>query len=235
MQATHDTIRQSAQATLTDIAASLDRLAQANPSSDHPVSPDAKVRLGREAMARQRRSFEDWLAIGEAIEVGQTESMHRAGINRPTGKRFNKIMGEWLVENGFAEIGKSTRSRLLECLRHRDAIMMWRSHLTDGERFNLNHPEKVLRKWNAKTHVPDPNAEPKQSPIAKARESIAKLEEENHRLRRKIERGEAGDRWKPTDRATDIARVIVDTFATGKALDIAKYIKEHVKQKEVSK
>jgi hypothetical protein len=113
--------------------------------------------------------------------------------------------------------------------------MAWHKLLTPNKQLEYNRPEKVFRKWKASTQVPDPNAEPKQSPIAKARESIVNLEEENHRLRREIERGGAGDRWKPTDHARDIARVVVDTFTIGKALDIARYIQEQVKHKQAKK
>ena len=74
------------------------------------------VRLGQEAMARLRRGWNDWLAIGEALQVGQTASMQAAHTNKPTGRRYEKIMTEWLVANGFKEIDKGTRSRLLECL-----------------------------------------------------------------------------------------------------------------------
>jgi hypothetical protein len=236
MRPTNGTPREVAQATLTEIAASLDRLGCPNPS-DRPSDIDIRVRRGQEAMSRHRRRFEDWLDIADAIDAGRSAILYRLGMNQPTGQRYQKAMGEWLIENGFREIAdKGTRSRLLECLQHREAIMTWRAGLTDSERFRWNHPDSVLRWWKKKTQVPDPNAEPKKpSPVARLKESIEKLETENYRLRRDLERACDGDRWKPTDHARDIAQVVVSTFTPGKALDIARYIREQVKQKESSR
>ena len=161
-------------------------LTQDNPS--RPVEHEEKVRLGQEAVARKRRGWDDWVVIGEALEVGRAEVMRIVGTNEPRGPRFEKAMAEWLVTNGFKEIDKGTRSRLLDCLKHLAEIEAWRKTLTTGEQFRLNHPNAVLRKWKTKTVVPDPNAERKPSLVAKYKEEIARLEEENHRLLREEER-----------------------------------------------
>ena len=164
-----------------------DGLSEDNPS--RPAETQEKVRLGQQAMARHRRGWDDWLAIGEALEVGQAEVMREVNTNRPTGRRYEKAIAEWLVANSFKEIDKATRSRLLDCVKHRSEIAAWRSGLTDAERFRFNHPNTVFRKWKAATSVQDPNAKPRTSPVAQLKESIALLSEENERLRRDIERG----------------------------------------------
>ena len=107
-------------------------------------------------------------------------------------------MAEWLVANGFKEIDKGVRSRLLECLRHRDEVERWRQGLTDGERFRFNHPNTVLRRWKKTITATAPNPEPKPSPVAKLKETIVALEEANHRMRCEIERG-GGDLWSLDD------------------------------------
>jgi len=107
-----------------------DGLSQLNPL----VVPEI-VRLGREAMARKRRAYDDWLAIAEALEVGRTDVMRALHTNQAHGRRYEKAMGEWRIAHGFKEINKSTRSRLLECLKHKVGIQAWRSRLTDAERF----------------------------------------------------------------------------------------------------
>jgi hypothetical protein len=147
-----------------------------------------KLRLGQEAMTRIGRGWGDWMIIAEAIEVGRTEAMQAANANEPRGKRYEREMGDWLTKNGFRGIDKGARSRLLDCLEQRAAIEKWRSTLTEAERIRLNHPSTVLRKWKTKTVVPDPNAKRKPSPVAKYKEEIARLEEENHRLLREEER-----------------------------------------------
>jgi hypothetical protein len=121
-------------------------LCQHNSSSVSEV-----VRLGQEAMQRKRRSWDDWLLIAEALQAGRTELMRALHTNEANGRRYEKAMGDWLVANGFKEIDKSARGRLLDCLKHKAEIQAWRARLTDSERWKLNHPDTVLRKWKAST------------------------------------------------------------------------------------
>ena len=53
---------------------------------------------------------------------------------------MKKAMAEWLVANGFKEIDKGVRCRLLECLQYSDEIKKWRELLTESERFRLHAP-----------------------------------------------------------------------------------------------
>jgi hypothetical protein len=179
-----------------------DGLTQDNPSRG--AQNQQKVRLGQEAMARQRRGWDDWMAIGEALAVGRAEVMRKVGTNEPIGRRYEKAMAEWLVANSFKEIDKGTRSRLLDCLEHRTEIEAWRSVLTGSERFRLNSPSAVFRKWRAATAIPDPDAKPKTSPFAKLKESIALLSEENERMRREIAR-DGGDLNSMAESPNDVA------------------------------
>ena len=191
------------------------------------------VRIGQEAMARKRRGWADWIAIGEALQVGRAEVMRDAHTNQPTGRRYEKAMAEWLVANGFKEIDKGVRSRLLECLQHRTEIDQWLSRLTDGERFRFNHPNTVLKRWKGSTVVPDPNATPKPSPYAQLKDAHAELIEEHHRLQQKIEAAD-GDLWKPTDTAADIAEVMVATLSPAKAERTAREILKKIKERKGS-
>lgn len=165
------------------------RLSQVNPSS--PPETEEKVRLGKEAMARKRRGWEDWIAIGEATEVGRADAMREANTNEAAGKRYETAMAKWLVVHSFKEIDKGTRSRLLECLKNKSAIEAWRSRLTDAERFRFNHPNTVFRKWKAATEDSGLKQRTKSSQTAKLEETIARLSEENRRLRREIDHGRA--------------------------------------------
>jgi len=190
---------------------------------DSTTHQEEVIRLGREAMQRQRRRFADWMLIAAAIDAGQTEIMRQLHLNKPHGGRYEKAMAAWLVANGFKEINKGTRWRTLECLRNRVEIETWLAGLTDGDRFKLNHPDTVLRKWKKKTNVPDPNKTQKISPKAKLKESIARLDEENHRLKQEIARG-GGDLWTPDDKPEDIARVMVEKLSPTKAEKVARAI-----------
>ena len=195
-----------------------DGLSQHNPSAVSEI-----VRLGQEVMAGKRRAWDDWLAIAEALQVGRTDVMRELHTNDPHGRRFEKAMGEWLLAYGFKEIDKGTRSRLLECLKHKVEIEAWRSRLTAAEQFTFGHPDTVLRKWKASTVVPDPSAPPRVSPVQKLKDSVVALHEENGRMRREIERG-GGDLWSAEDRAQDIAKVIFGKLNRSKAERVARAI-----------
>jgi hypothetical protein len=196
-----------------------DGLSQHNPSPDSEI-----VRLGQEAMARKRRAWADWLAIAAALDVGRTDLMRALHTNEARGRRFEKAMGDWLVAHGFKEIDKGTRSRLLDCLKHKVEIQTWRSRLTDSERFAFNHPDTVLRKWKAATVVPDLDAPPRISPVQKLKDSVVALQEENDRMRREIDRG-GGDLWNSADRPRDIARIVIQQCKSKtKAENVAREI-----------
>jgi hypothetical protein len=193
------------------------------------------VRMGQEAMARKRRGWVDWIAIGEALQVGRAEVMRDTHTNQPAGRRFEKAMAEWLIANGFKEIDKGVRSRLLECLQHRTEIDQWLSRLTDGERFRFNHPNTVLKRWKGSTVVPNPNATPKPSPQAKLRAANIELQEELHRLKRHGD----GNAFTKNDNARAIAVAIIGTFdglsnKTAKVEAIARELTAWVKQKKMA-
>jgi hypothetical protein len=57
---------------------SIDGLGQPN-----PLTTDEVIRRGQEAMGRKRRSYEDWLLIAEALQVGRTEVMRTIHTNKP--------------------------------------------------------------------------------------------------------------------------------------------------------
>jgi hypothetical protein len=195
-----------------------DGLSQLNPSL-----ADEIVRRGKQAMERLRRGFDDWMDIAGALQVGRAEVMRAVNTNQPTGRRYEKAMGEWLVAHSFHVIDKGTRNRLLECLQHRAAIEKWRATLTEGERFRLNHPDTVLRKWKAATLVPDPNASPKTSIIAKLKEVNIELQEKLHRAEHELSLG-GGDLWTADDAPEDIATVMLVKLSPAKAERVARTI-----------
>jgi hypothetical protein len=208
-----------------------------HPDGLNCVNPsiNEKVRIGQEAMARKRRGWADWIAIGEALQVGRAEVMRDAHTNQPTGRRYEKAMAEWLVANGFKEIDKGVRSRLLECLQHRTEIDQWLSRLTDGERFRFNHPNTVLKRWKGSTVVPDPNATPKSSPQAKLKAANIELQEELHRLKRHGD----GNVFTKDDNTKAIATAIIGTFdglsnKTTKVEAIARELAAWVKQQKMA-
>jgi hypothetical protein len=195
-----------------DAGQSVDELCQHN-----PPATDRIVRRGQEAMERKRRSFEDWLFIAEAIQVGRTEVMQRVGTNKPIGKRYDNIMGAWLRSHSFHLIDKSARNRLCECLQHQVEIEKWRATLTEAERFRYNHPDTVLRRWKRATIVLDPNASPRPS------SAFAKLKEANVSLQER-----------PEDTPDTIANVMLAHLSPSKAERVARSILRKLDEKTTS-
>jgi hypothetical protein len=172
-----------------------------------PHNPDPVVVRGQEAWHRleQGHSWDDWLAVGEAIQYGRHLAMLEAHTNEPSGPRYQAVFGEWLQTTGFHQIDKAARSRLFDCLEHRAEIEAWRQKLPLNKRLQLNHPDSIWRNWQNSTVAGNATVTARPSPIAKYKDEIARLENENHILRR------AGDDlFTATDTAIDIAQLLAD-------------------------
>src|SRR5262249_16934386 len=144
---------------------------------------------GQEAWSRLQtgQSWEDWLAIGEAIQVGRHHAMVDANTNQPRGSRYDSIFGEWLRKTGFDTLDKGDRKRLLDCLEHCAEIEAWRQTLPATRRLQLNHPSSVWRNWQATTiagRTTTSEKPAKLSPIGRLKQEVVRLEEENLQLRR---------------------------------------------------
>ena len=212
-----------------------------NPSSDDEKavdgldcpnpSPGEIVRLGQAAMARLARSWDDWMLVAAALDVGRTEVMRNVHTNEPTGRRYERAMADWLAANNFQQIDKGDRSRLLHCLKHREQIERWRAALTNNQRTKLNHPTAVLRKWQKSISPPVPNPKPKLTPIAKRDAVIVTLEEENARMRREIERG-GGDCWDVKDTAHAIADTMLRKLGPAKLKGVLREAAKLIKAAE---
>ena len=74
-----------------------------------PHNPDPVVVRGQEAWHRLREghSWDDWLAVGEALQYGRHVAMLEAHTNKPSGSRYQVMYGEWLQTTGFHEIDKA--------------------------------------------------------------------------------------------------------------------------------
>jgi hypothetical protein len=115
------------------------------------VSGDSgTIEAGRAAWARlrgDRKSWTDWLAVARAIEIGKAEVMKAAKTNRAVGTTYNRLMGEWLCNQGLEGVTASERFRLLKILEHLTEIGSWRNSLDEGKRRALNHPSSIWSHW----------------------------------------------------------------------------------------
>jgi hypothetical protein len=114
------------------------------------------VDRGRQAWKslKSDETWEKWVAIGRAIEIGRNETMRALHTNQPKGGQWGRVFGSWLSENGFDEIDKGVRSRLQNCLDHQTEIDTWRQNIGLAQRLQLNHPNAVWRRWQAAQAAP---------------------------------------------------------------------------------
>ena len=90
-------------------------IATPSTSVKHPdglncVNPSTSetVRMGQEAMARKRRGWADWIAIGEALQVGRAEMMRDAHTNQPSRPAIRK--SRWLNGSSRTASKRSTKA-----------------------------------------------------------------------------------------------------------------------------
>jgi hypothetical protein len=188
------------------------------------------VRRGQHAWARFRgdHTWGDWLLVGAALGILRTEAMRKARVNEPVGRIYNEAFGALLDKFGFENIDKGDRARLFEVMDKLVEIERWRATLTENQRLVLNHPTSVLRKWKTATVV-SPQDPRKASPVAKLKQSIVALSEENHRLKREVDAG-GGDLWTCNDEAEEIAAVMLAKLSPTKAKRVAETILRQVEK-----
>ena len=63
-------------------------------------------------------SFEAWVKIGKALQIGRDYSLKATGANRPMGQIYCKAFSAWLAKHGFSGIEKSVRSAALDLVEH---------------------------------------------------------------------------------------------------------------------
>jgi hypothetical protein len=198
--------------------------------ASQPTSNAQCIRAGQEAWHRlvSNQSWDDWCLVGEALLIGRTEAMRVAHTNGPEGHRYCEEYSLWLKNNNFDGVDKGVRSRLFECLAYRQEIERWRATLPRSEQLKLNHPQAVLRRWEASWK---PRGAVKKSYVAKLNDALIQSQEENARLKLDVERNGVGDRWTPESSADQVAEVIVGTFKTWKAREIVQAINRRLKEK----
>jgi hypothetical protein len=150
---------------------------------------DRICKLGTQAWKRlkQDKNWNDYMALGEAIQAHREEAMNEAGTNAPEGSAYNKAFGARLKAYGLDDFDESDRKRLFDVMDNRAAIEEWGSALTRSQKLAWNHPTTVWRHWKASTTAPKPREPTRASKqqeanvaleteIAGLKEHIAELE-----------------------------------------------------------
>jgi hypothetical protein len=171
------------------------------------------VSRGREAWRtlRNDETWEKWIAIGRAIDAGRTAIMRLLNTNQPKGRAWSETFGAWLRENDFNTIDKGVRSRLQTCLDNLAAIEAWRQTLGLTLRLQLNHPNAVLRRWQAAREPPKKGPSPTGRPGM--REEVIRLTSELDAAEREIRRlqqgYDEGNDWDWQDTPEEIAKAML--------------------------
>ena len=185
------------------------------------------VEVGRQAWKRIKEdsTYNDWMAVGEALDIGRTECVRLVHANRPQGRAYNEAFSQWLADNGFDDIDKGTRSRLDEIMKNRPAIEAWRATLASNERQKTNHPNSIYRKWQASRSVPKGEDKPRASAVDRLKNENVQLQEEVARMR-----ANGGEAVSPKDSARNIARYWFEVLSESKFSEMLKIGKDLLDQ-----
>jgi hypothetical protein len=150
----------------------------------------AGVDRGRQAWKtiKSDETWEKWVAIGRAVEIGRAETMRLLHTNQPKGGQWGRVFGAWLEEQGFAEIDKGVRSRLQNCLDNLPAIEAMRQNMGLTQRLQLNHPNAVWRRFQAAQVAAEKTKGPANSSRPGLREEVVRLQSELDAAQREISR-----------------------------------------------
>jgi hypothetical protein len=150
----------------------------------HEDDRERACRQGAQAWKRLKgdSSWNDWLKVGLALQIGREWAMHQAGVSAPQGKGYNLAFGEWLVTHKFNDMDKSERARLFEVMDNLGPIEAWRATLPLNQRLKFNHPNTVLRRWKAAI---EPESDTEMDPSKKKptlRDHVVRLAVKNRRI-----------------------------------------------------
>jgi hypothetical protein len=172
----------------------------------------------RQAITLMKRTFETWVVIGRAVDTARKRAVRLGG--RQTFRRI-------IEQQGLGDIvDKATASRLLRIMDNLPDVEKWRQGLTARQQINWAAPTAVFAHCSLFKKPSVPDDQKPLSPLAQHKQSIAVLEEKNHKLEQQLRQREDGDLWKPSDSARDIARVMVGALSQNKATEVARQILE---------
>jgi hypothetical protein len=189
-----------------------------------------------EAAVRQLKKHESidrWHDAGKALVTLQTAAMRLAHTNQPQGPRYRAKWQE-LSDHvpHLRDLDKGSRSDACWLANEWEAVNAWLQTLVYPERWRLNHPTSIHRRWKA-THAAPGGEEAGTSPAAGYKQRAAELEAENAELRQQLKRAQDDGSLFNLERDTgeQIGRVIGNSVGETKAAAIAKAIQAAVKAK----
>jgi hypothetical protein len=134
---------------------------------DSGESEEARQAWGR-ICRRGSAQFDDWITIGKVFVAARERCLKLAGTNRPYGRKYTALIGQWLRETNLDQICKAERGWLYLVMDSLDGIMRWRATLDEKRASQLNHPQAVLFHYRQSLGIA-PRHRPKSEPRTIAR------------------------------------------------------------------
>jgi hypothetical protein len=197
---------------------------------------EALIKKASPAIANLKRTFDHWMVIAEAFEVGRDICLRHADIHPDTprgeeGGGFSKVYSQWLGEHkellnlvNTPKSQKLIRHYLHKCWENREAIAAWRENMSVVELSRFSFPESVFKNWAKETDFVDPDAKPKRKGKKKATEEQKETQLDYARQRIKEQIDEIGD-W-DHDNPEQIAEKLQQSHPA-KAADVAAILNDN--------
>lgn len=135
------------------IVAAKDEVPEEEPAdeemSDKEVALSAAQQAWERIRTRTHQLWDDWVLIGDALEIGRTEAIYTSQAKGPSGQRYSRAFSAWLKSNGFEDLHETTRAHLLKIMDEFDAVDAWRDTLDEDKWQKWNHPSTVWQHFNA--------------------------------------------------------------------------------------
>jgi len=234
------------------------------PDVENSVGAAHDERVDKAAARAARRvkkgqTWLDWLAIGESISGGRNKAMRRSGANEPKGSAYNRAFADWMDTKAIAVdddgnpelddkgkpvswargMNEATRTHAAWCFENRDEVERFR--LTLGDKADQkNHPTTMRRAWDAKQKAlkkaHEAPGDKKETPTEKLNAELAKLDEENNQLKKKLAKAEQdADGGSITELLSGPVKMAVDVIAQSVSMnrlnELAKALTEEAKRR----
>jgi hypothetical protein len=143
----------------------------------------------RQAVARFRKKFDEWIKIGRAVVLARDIADRRGG-----SRTFMRIV----QQQGLGSVvTKSVASRLERIMPRVDEVTAWHATLTERQRIDWASPTTILRRCPIFRNPAPPSNEERLTPAQRDRQELVRLNEENHRLQTELAHREDGDTFNP--------------------------------------
>jgi N6-adenosine-specific RNA methylase IME4 len=98
---------------------------------------------------KKNRTWQDWVAVGRAVVVIRGSAMKAAKTDRPFGPVYNHHFARLLKRYKMDDMDTGDRARLYTVMSKLKEIEKFRATLSESDRLRLNHPNALLRHYEA--------------------------------------------------------------------------------------